>query len=179
MKCLLILLLLTHVVLGQSAKPNNSSVKPYVVVVPKSFEQEQAEKFALVDAVVSRYGREVARLDQLRAKYPNSVGEDEAHVLGRHYAELADTYQRSAIPIGERLREDFNDFREDPSVTNPFRLSAMVVDAQHLDLILDGLQGQDKKWLRSHAKDRIEPGVVIVVKQGVVKQDGVKQEGVK
>jgi hypothetical protein len=32
-----------------------------------------------------------------------------------------------------------------------------------LDLILDGLQAEDRKWLRHHAQDRVAPGVVIVV----------------
>ncbi len=67
-----------------AAKPNNSGVKPRVIVVPKSPEQEQAEKWAIVNGVLSRYTRARSWLDGLRAKYRDDVGEDEAHVLGRH-----------------------------------------------------------------------------------------------
>jgi hypothetical protein len=145
------------------AKPNNSGVKLRVIVVPKSQEEEQSEKLTLVTSVLGRYTRIRAWLDGLLTKYPNGVGEDEAHVLGRHYAEVEDGYLKSAIPIGERLIDDFADYRDNPSNTSGLSLNTMVVDAQHLDLILDGLHTEDRKWLRNHTKDRIEPGTVIVV----------------
>jgi hypothetical protein len=146
-----------------AAKPNNSGVKPRVFVALKGPEQEQAEKLAVVNGVLSRYRRTRILLDGLGAKYPNDLGEDEAHVLGRHYAAVEDHFQKSAIPIAEDLIDDFADYQDNASSTSTLGLNTMVVSAQHLDLILDGLQAEDRKWLRLHAKDRVEPGVVIVV----------------
>ena len=148
-------------------KPKNSGVKPQVFVTPKSPEQEQAEKWAIVNQVLSRYSRARSWLDGMRAKYPdhvgNDVGEDEPHVLGRHYAEVEDNYQKSAIPIADDLIDDFADYQDNASSTSTLGLNTMVVNAQHLDLIMDGLQAEERKWLRLHAKERVEPGIVIVV----------------
>ena len=144
-------------------KPNSSGVKPRVFVTPKSPEQEQAEKWAIVNQVLSRYTRARSQLEGMRAKYPNDVGEDEPHVLGRHYAEVEDNYQKSAVPIADDLIDDFADYRDNASSTSTLGLNTMVVNAQHLDLIMDGIQAEDRKWLRLHAKERVEPGIVIVV----------------
>jgi hypothetical protein len=150
-----------------AAKPNNSSVKPRVIVVTKSPEQEQAEKLAVVNGVLSRYTRARTWLDGLRAKYPNcvgnDVGEDEPHVLGRHYADVEYNLRKSAIPIADALIDDFAYYQDNASSTSTLGLNTLVVEAQHLDLILDGLQAEDRKWLRHHAQDRVAPGVVIVV----------------
>jgi hypothetical protein len=172
MKRLSILLFAASLALAQTpkdtstqpaAKPNNSGIKPHVIVLPPNEQEEQARDFAMIQKSVERYTRALIWLDQLRAKYKDDSGEDENHVLGRHYAELADDYQKSAIPMGERLIEDFADFRDSPSPASILNLNTMMVDAQHLNLILDGLQAEDRKWLRNHAKDRVEPSVVIVV----------------
>jgi hypothetical protein len=146
-----------------AAKPNNSGVKPRVIVVPKSPEQEQAEKLAVVNGVLSRYTRARTWLDGLRAKYPNDVGEDEPHVLGRHYADVEYNLRKSAIPIADALIDDFAYYQDNASSTSTLGLNTLVVEAQHLDLILDGLQAEDRKWMRNHAQDRVEPGVVIVI----------------
>jgi hypothetical protein len=148
-------------------KPNNSGVKPHVIVVPKSPEQEQAEKWAIVNGVVNRYTRTRSWLDGLRAKYPskvgNDAGEDEAHVLGRHYAEVEESFEKSAIPIGDDLVDDFEDYQDSVPSTSTLALNTMFANAEHLDLILDGLQAEERKWLRTHAKERVEPSPVIVV----------------
>jgi hypothetical protein len=146
-----------------AAKPNDSGVKPRVIVVPKSPEEEQFDKLALINAVLGRYQQTRAWLDGLKAKYPNEVGEDEAHIVGRHYAAVEDGYRKSAVPIGEGLIDDFADYHLNTSFTSTLSLQTMVVDAQHLDLILDGLHAEDRKWLRNQAKHRVEPGIVVVV----------------
>jgi hypothetical protein len=146
-----------------AAKPNNPGIKPHVIVVPPNEQEEQGRDFAMIQKSIERYTRARISLDQLKAKYKNDSGEDENHVLGRHYAALADDYRKSAIPMGERLIEDFADFRDSAPPASVLNLNTMIVDAQHLNLILDGLQAQDRKWFRNHAKDRGEPSVVVVV----------------
>jgi hypothetical protein len=149
-------------------KPKNSAVRPYVSVIPKTKEEERAENLAVIAQSVDRYKKTRMWLDEMTAKHQNGEGEDENHILGRHYAELMDEYEKSAIPIGERLIQDlqyFNDlqyFSNDTSLQSAFDLNTMIVNSQHLGLILAGLQAEDTKWLRNHAKDRIEPGIVIV-----------------
>jgi hypothetical protein len=146
-----------------AAKPNNPGIKPHVIIVPPNEQEEQARDFAMIQKSIERYTRARIWLDQQRAKFKTDSREDENHILGRHYAELEDDYRKSAIPMGERLIEDFADFRDSASPTSILNLNTMIVDAQHLNLILDGLQAQDRKWLRNHAKDRVEPSVVVVV----------------
>jgi hypothetical protein len=146
-----------------AAKPNNPGIKPHVIVVPPNEQEEQARDFAMIQKSIERYTRARIWLDQQRAKYKNDSGEDENHVLGRHYAELEDDYQKSAIPRGERLIEDFADFRDSASPASILNLNTMIVDAQHLNLILDGLQTADRKWFRNRSKDRVEPSVVVVL----------------
>jgi hypothetical protein len=146
-----------------AAKPNNPGIKPHVIIVPPNEQEEQARDFAMIQKSVERYTRARILLDQQRARFKNDSGEDENHVLGRHYADLADNYQKSAIPMGERLIEDFADFRDSASPASILNLNTMIVDAQHLNLILDGLLAEDRKWFRNHAKDRVEPSVVVVV----------------
>jgi hypothetical protein len=167
-----VLLVLLAAVLSQAQttqpaakpKPKNTGVKPQVIVVPPTPEQERAASIALVEQSLDRYKRTRAWLDQMLSKYKDEPGEDENHILGRHYAGLAEEYDKAAIPIGERLIEDRNYFYDDASPQSALDLNTMIVDAQHLTFILAGLQNEERKWLRSHAKDRVEPGVVIVLK---------------
>jgi hypothetical protein len=172
MKHLSILLFAASLALAQTpkdistrpaAKPNNPGIKPHVIVVPPNEQEEQARDFSMIQESVERYRKTRIQLDQLRAKYKNDLGEDKNHVLSLHYAELEDDYQKSAIPMGERLIEDFADFRDSPSPASILNLNTMIVDAQHLNLILDGLQAEDRKWYRNHVKERVEPSVVVEV----------------
>ncbi len=147
-----------------TGKPNDRGVKLHALVVPKTKEEERAENLTAIVQSIDRYNRLRVWLDEMTAKYKNDVGEDENHILGRHYAEVRDAYEKSAIPLGDKLVEDFEDFGDIGPAQGSVAMGIMLVDSQHLDLILDGLRLEERKWLRNHAKDRVEPGVVVVVK---------------